>query len=131
MRLCNGVKSIMNITIQIPQLDTIINQQLKIIQNLESFKHKNIIFQEWYTLREAEALKGACNHGTLLKIREYQPKGGIPDTYMHGTKPQNKVWHRDSIIEWLGIHDGNRAGYLRKYGIYVSKILEQKWKGAA
>jgi len=63
----------------------------------------------WWTLPDAAELKGVAE-GTLRARPDYQPKGGKPDAMMHG----RRVWKHDTIMDWLEVHDGNRAEYLAR-----------------
>lgn len=110
--------------LQIPELAEIIETQTTILhslQRLSSPKHP----QYWYNLREACELKGV-NFNTVKTRWYYKPKGGKPDTVMHGVY----VWSRESIDEWIQVDDTNRAQYLAKYGFELSPDLIEKWAEA-
>lgn len=111
-------------TLEIPEL-FMIQQTLEIIlkklNDLETGKA-----QYWYDLKTACTLKGVV-YDSVKSYWYDQPKGAIPEGYQHS----RRVWRRDTIEEWLLIHDGNRKKYLEKYGHSVPADLSQKWEQRA
>lgn len=65
--------------------------------------------KEWYDVRSAAERKGV-NYNSLKSRLEHQPNGGIPDALLMG----KKVWHRDTIKEWLSVTDDVLDDYLAR-----------------
>lgn len=63
--------------------------------------------QEWYTLKEACALKGSV-WNTVRKDKSLQPDGG-----RFVVVDGKQKFHRTVVEEWLSITDKNRVAYLR------------------
>lgn len=107
------------IIIRLPQLDLIENMLRAVIDGSG---------QRWYTLAQAHQrkhgiLKGGISFNTLRNTLAFQPKGGIPDSWISG----RKVWSAATVEEWCKVHDENLADYLKKYAPHLrvpSRIVE-------
>ena len=113
----------MEITINLPQLDELVQQNRTLLGEIENLKKTTLVNnQTWYDLETACKLQGSC-YNTVKSSHLKQPKGGKADNKLNGVK----VWSWESVKEWLLITDSNRAAYLEKYGITVSKDILKKW----
>lgn len=93
--------------ISLPEMQEILFE----IKALKEMLQKPTLTQEWYNEKEVWQLKGGCSFATFQSRRYYQPKGGIPDGKVGG----RKVWHRDTLIEWLPLSDEQLPEYHEKY----------------
>lgn len=93
--------------ISIPEISKILIE----IENLKHLLQTPSLTQEWYNDKECWELKGGCAFSTFKCKRFYQPKGGIPDGKVGG----RKVWHRDTLLEWLSMTDDQLPEYHAKY----------------
>jgi hypothetical protein len=92
----------------IRRLEEILNA---IQDRLEVLEAAQRLAQEWYTLRQAAALKRGVEHRagetfdsfyrTLCAKPWLRPSGGTPDAKVGGAQ----VWHRDAVQIWLQLTD--------------------------
>jgi hypothetical protein len=106
--------------IQIPELNILVNEinNLKTMLSIISQKNNdNSWVAEWYNDEQCWEKKGGMALSTYRTNRYYQCKGGVPDSYIGG----RKVWHRDSVMEWIKIPDDELDNYHAKYKTGASK----------
>lgn len=92
--------------LNIPELTEIDNKLSVILAKVD-----NRFYKEWYNDKDCWQIKGGLAWNTYRCNRFYQCKGGIPDNKVGG----RKVWHRTSVIEWVGIPDSELETYHEKY----------------
>lgn len=94
--------------LNLPELSEVL-QHLKYLEKMmEQMAIKGDLSQTWYNVDECHALKGGCALNTFKANYNLQPKGGVPDAKVGG----RKVWHRDTVVEWLNITDAQLPEYL-------------------
>lgn len=102
--------------IAIPELNEILHK----LDSIEKLVIDNRMTQEFYNDEQCWALKGGMALSTYRSEPYYQVKGGKPDAKVGG----RKVWHRDSVIEWLSLADEDLEAYHKKYKTGLKRRCE-------
>lgn len=88
-----------------------VRQHLEFIEKrLDQMAVKGDLSQTWFNAEECHALKGGCALNTFKSNYDLQPRGGVPDAKVGG----RKVWHRDTVLEWLNVTDAMLPDYLER-----------------
>lgn len=92
--------------IQLPILDTLLEELEKVKDELQGIKQKMAPHQELFDLKEACALKG-ISYGSLSnqKYRYLQPNGGVPDLISCG----RSRWRWETVQKWVTQSDEDLA----------------------
>lgn len=93
-------------------------QKLEILYAMIRDKLDDAALPRNVTLERACEFSGA-NYSSVKNERWRQPKGGKPDAFLNGVR----VWCPESIIEWAGVTDETRIGYLEKCGFRIDSDL--------
>jgi hypothetical protein len=88
-------------------------------QDAENKSRHNEI-PEWVTLDTAASLKGGAALVTYRQRAFLQPCCGTNCRRVGG----RRCWHRDNIIEWLGITDAELARYAARWKVKVPENYE-------
>lgn len=97
--------------IRAPFLDDLVVEIKSLHKEVEELKTKLNPRKEYYTLKEACALKNINDGSVANKAYSYlKPRGGVPDAII-GTKPQ---WRWDTIQEWIHQNDEEMAKLYKK-----------------
>ncbi len=96
--------------LDLPEIGEVLRNLEHIKNRIDQVSTKSDLTQTWYNINECHALKGGCSFNTLKSNYSLQPKGGVPDAKVGG----RKVWHRDTVIEWLNVTDEELPNYLSK-----------------
>lgn len=57
----------------------------------------------WYTLHEAADLKGISYEVLRKRPIQYRPAFGRGTNLIPGSRKYGEVYHRDEVMEWLGL----------------------------
>lgn len=94
--------------LNLPELSEVLQHLEYLEKRMDQMAVKGDLSQTWYNVDECHALKGGFSLNTFKANYNLQPRGGIPDAKVGG----RKVWHRDTVIEWLNVTDAMLPEYL-------------------
>lgn len=97
--------------LNIPELDEILDYLQYLKQRMDQYEIENSLTKTWYNVDDCHKLKGGCSLNTFKSNYQLQPKCGIPDGKVGG----RKVWHRDTVAEWLNVTDDKIPEYRARF----------------
>jgi len=88
--------------IKIPEIADLTATISQLDERIAEMENKINPKQEWFTLKEACAIKGLNPH-TVSSRRQLQPNRGKEDAMIAG----RKRWRRETILSWLDVTDSD------------------------
>ena len=93
-----------NMNVDLPEIVELKRLMERLLKEFKDFQEKTTPAKEWYSLKEACAIKGV-NYNTVSSLRKHQPNRGKEDGIVCGVR----MWRKETILRWIKQTDADEA----------------------